>query len=192
MRVLVACEFTGTVREAFRARGHEAVSCDLEASEQPGPHYMGDVRDILDKGFDMMLAFPPCTYLTAAGARYWKDTPDEQEAALAFVQELMDAPIARIAIENPRGVIGTRIRKPDQTLQPWQYGHGESKMTCLWLKGLPLLRPTNIVDGREKRLANLSHSVTRSRDRSRTYQGIADAMADQWGAVSPQWEGFDA
>ena len=192
MRVLVACEFTGVVREAFRSRGHEAVSCDLEATEIPGPHYMGDVRDILDKGFDMMLAFPPCTYLSSAGARYWPRQQTEQAEALAFVRTLLDAPIRHIALENPRGIIGTAIRPPDQTLQPWQFGHGESKMTCLWLKGLPLLKPTDIVEGRDKRLAHLGQSVTRSRDRSRTYPGIAEAMAEQWGAIKPQWEGFES
>jgi site-specific DNA-cytosine methylase len=188
----VACEFTGVVREAFRARGHEAVSCDLEASEIPGPHYIGDVRDILDKGFDMMIAFPPCTYLSAAGSRWWSERPEQQDEALEFVRTLMDAPIPRIAIENPKGIIGTRIRKPDQTIQPWQYGHGETKMTCLWLKALPLLRPTNVVEGREQRMTKMSNSVTRSRDRSRTYPGIAEAMAEQWGAVTPQWTGFDS
>jgi site-specific DNA-cytosine methylase len=188
----VACEFTGVVREAFRARGHEAVSCDLEASEIPGPHYIGDVRDILDKGFDMMIAFPPCTYLSAAGSRWWSERPEQQDEALEFVRTLMDAPIPRIAIENPKGIIGTRIRKPDQTIQPWQYGHGETKMTCLWLKALPLLRPTNVVEGREQRMTKMSNSVTRSRDRSRTYPGIAEAMAEQWGAVTPQWTGLDS
>lgn len=192
MKVLVACEFTGVVREAFAARGHEAVSCDLEATEIPGPHYMGDVRDILDAGFDLMVAFPPCTYLTSAGARYWKYHDEEQAAALDFVRELLDAPIPHIALENPRGIIGTAIRPADQTLQPWQHGHGESKMTCLWLKGLPLLQPSNVVEGREKRLANLGQSVTRSRDRSRTYPGIAEAMAEQWGRIQPQWKGFES
>ena len=138
MRVLVACEFSGVVREAFRKRGHDALSCDLLRAEDNSPYHLQfDVRYAMQEVWDMLIAFPPCTHLAASGARWFKDKQAEQAAALAFIQHLMDAPIARIAIENPIGVISTRIRKPDQIIQPWQFGHGETKATCLWLKGLP-------------------------------------------------------
>src|SRR5215475_4318575 len=136
MRVLVACEFSGTVREAFRARGHDAVSCDLLPTERPGPHVTGDITPLLSGNWDLMVAFPPCTYLCASGAR-WHMRTDRQEQALRFVRLLMTCPIPRVAIENPVGVIGTRIRPADQVIQPWQYGHGETKSTCLWLRNLP-------------------------------------------------------
>jgi hypothetical protein len=181
MRVLVACEYSGTVRDAFRARGHDAMSCDLLPTERPGPHYQGDVFDIINDGWDLMIAHPPCTHLAVSGARWWKDKQAEQADALWFVRLLMAAPIPRIAIENPISKISTAIRKPDQIVQPWQFGHGETKATCLWLKGLPLLVPTNVVDGREARIHKMSPGPDRWKERSRTYQGIADAMASQWG-----------
>jgi hypothetical protein len=196
MRVLVACEYSGTVRDAFRRAGHDAMSCDLLPTEAPGPHYQGDVRDVLDDGWDLMVAHPPCTYLSVSGM-HWTTRglrdPQLTEDALTFVRLLMDAPIARIAIENPVSVISSRIRKPDQIVQPWMFGHDASKKTCLWLKGLPRLVPTavvapRIVNGR-KRWGNqtnsgqnkLPPSEDRWKIRSATYQGIADAMADQWG-----------
>ena len=182
MRILVACEYSGTVRDAFRALGHDAMSCDLLPTERPGPHYQGDVFDILDNGWDMMIAHPPCTHLAVSGARWWKDKREEQQQALSFVAMLMGVQsIPRIAIENPVSIISTAIRKPDQIVQPWQFGHGETKATCLWLKGLPKLVPTQVVDGREARIHMMSPSPDRWKERSRTYQGIADAMAAQWG-----------
>ncbi len=182
MRVLVACEYSGTVRDAFIARGHDAWSCDLLPTERPGPHYQEDVREIIaDMQWDLMIAHPPCTHLAVSGARWWKDKLFEQGEALDFVRFLMDAPIPRIAIENPISKISTAIRKPDQIIQPWQFGHGETKATCLWLKGLPKLVPTDIVDGREARIHKMPPSKDRWKERSRTYQGIADAMAAQWG-----------
>lgn len=184
MRVLVACEFSGVVREAFRRRGHDAFSCDLLPSETPSlRHIRGDVRDILGRRqrWDLMIAHPPCTYLAVSGARWFKDRRVEQEDALEFVRTLMEAPIPRIAIENPISVISSRIRKPDQIIQPWQFGHGEVKATCLWLKNLPHLVPTDIVEGRHARVHREPPSPTRWKNRSRTMQGIADAMAEQWG-----------
>ena len=180
MRVLVACEFSGIVRDAFRARGHDAWSVDLLPSERPGPHIEGDIFGALDDGWDLMVAHPPCTYLAVSGARWFKDRPQEMADALAFVQALMDAPIPRIAIENPVSVISSRIRKPDQIIQPWGFGHGETKATCLWLKNLPKLVPTAIVDGREARVHRMPPGPDRWRERSRTLPGIAAAMADQW------------
>ena len=182
MRVLVACEFTGTVRDAFRERGHDAVSCDLLPSEKPGPHITGDVLDHL-AGRDLIIAHPPCTYLCSSGARWFSGRRPEQEAALKFVRDIMGAPCDRIAVENPIGVMSTRIRKPTQIIQPWQFGHGETKATCLWLKNLPKLKPTNIVKGRETRIHKMPPGPNRGMDRSRTYQGLADAMADQWGRL---------
>lgn len=181
MRVLVACEYSGIVRDAFIRAGHDAISCDLLPTEVPGPHYQGDVMDIMGDGFDLMIAHPPCTHLAVSGARWFKDKQEEQAEALAFVQALMDAPIERIALENPVSVISTRIRKPDQIIQPWQFGHGETKATCLWLKGLPLLEPTKIVEGREARVHKMPPGPDRWKERSRTFTGIAEAMAQQWG-----------
>ena len=181
MRILIACEYSGTVRDAFRARGHDAMSCDLLPTERPGPHYQGSVFDILGDGWDMMIAHPPCTHLAVSGARWWKDKRAEQAEALDFVRALMAAPIPRIAIENPVSIISTAIRKPDQIIQPWQFGHGETKATCLWLTGLPKLVPTDVVAGREARIHKMPPSPDRWKERSRTYQGIADAMASQWG-----------
>jgi len=180
MRVLVACEFSGTVRDAFRKRGHDAISCDLLPTETPGAHYQGDVRDILGNGWDMMIAHPPCTHLAVSGARWFKDKQKEQEEALDFVRVLMAAPILMIAIENPISIISSKIRKPDQIIQPWQFGHGETKATCLWLKGMPKLIPTKIVEGRLAKVHRMPPSPNRWKERSRTYQGIADAMAEQW------------
>lgn len=182
MRVLVACEFSGTVRDAFRALGHNAWSCDLLPTEVPGPHFECDVRYILanSKPWDLMIAHPPCTHLAVSGARWFKDKQQEQADALEFVRALMDAPIPRICIENPVSVISSRIRKPDQTIQPWQFGHGEVKATCPWLKGLPKLQPTNIVEGREARVHRMPPGPDRWKERSRTFAGIAEAMASQW------------
>lgn len=185
-RVLVACEFSGVVRDAFRARGFDAVSCDLLPSERCGPHIQGDVRDVLAMGWDLLIAHPPCTYLAVSGARWFKGREAQQDEALAFVRELMNAPVDRIAIENPVSVISTRIRKPDQIVQPWMFGHPETKATCLWLKGLPLLEPTHVVSGRHGRVWRERPSPDRWKNRSRTYQGLADAMAAQWsGALLP-------
>ena len=181
MRVLVACEFSGVVRDAFRALGHGAVSCDLLPSEVPGPHIQGDVRDVLAHGWDLMVAHPPCTHLAVSGARWFKDKRVEQENALVFVRTLLEAPIGRIALENPVSVISSRIRRPDQIIQPWQFGHGETKATCLWLKGLPPMVPTNIVEGRQGRVHREPPGPDRWKNRSRTLPGIASAMAAQWG-----------
>lgn len=178
---MVACEFSGTVRDAFIAQGHDAVSCDLLPSERPGPHVEGDVLDLLADGWDLMVAHPPCTHLAVSGAAWFKYKQVEQVEALEFVRQLLAAPIPRIALENPVSVISTRIRKPDQTIQPWQFGHGETKRTCFWLKNLPKLMPTDIVEGREQRLHRLPPSPTRWKERSRTYAGVAAAMASQWG-----------
>lgn len=185
MKVLIACEYSGAVRDAFLARGHQAVSCDLLPSDSPGPHYKGDVRDLLNDFWDLMIAHPPCTHLAVSGARWFKDKQAEQAEALEFVRLLLDAPILRIALENPVSIISSRIRKPDQIIQPWQFGHGETKATCLWLKNLPKLQPTDIVEGREQRIHKLPPSPDRWKIRSETYRGIAEAMADQWGALQP-------
>ena len=187
MRVLIACEFSGIVRDAFAARGHDAWSCDLLPSDRPGQHLIMDAREAFGLynptalDWDLMVAFPPCTYLAVSGARWFEQRRPEQREAVAFVRALMRAPIEHIAIENPIGVLSTRIRKPDQIIQPWQFGHGETKATCLWLKNLPLLTPTNIVEGRHARVHREPPSPDRWKKRSRTYQGIADAMAEQWG-----------
>lgn len=181
MRVLIACEYSGAVRDAFRSYGHEAMSCDLLPTDVPGPHYQGDVRDILYDGWDLMIAHPPCTHLAVSGARWFKNKQAEQAEALDFVRLLLDAPVPRIALENPVSIISSRIRKPDQIIQPWQHGHGETKATCLWLKNLPPLTATNIVSGREPRVHRMAPSPDRWKERSRTYSGIAAAMAEQWG-----------
>ena len=184
LKVLVACEFSGVVRDAFRRRGHDAMSCDLLPTEVPGPHHQGNVLDILDQGWDLMIAHPPCTHLAVSGARWFKDKQAEQQEALQFVWDLLTAPIPRIALENPVSIISSRIRRPDQTIQPWQFGHGEVKRTCLWLSGLPKLQPTNVVEGREPRVWLMPPGPDRARERSRTYPGIADAMAEQWGDLT--------
>lgn len=184
MRVLVACEYSGTVREAFRARGHDVTSCDLLPADDASPHhYQGDVRDILNDGWDLMIAHPPCDHLAVSGARWFaqKRADGRQQAALDFVRLLLNVNIEKIAIENPVSIISSHIKKPSQCIQPWQFGHGETKKTCLWLKNLPLLVPTDIVEGRESRIHKLPPSPDRWKIRSKTYQGIADAMAAQWG-----------
>ena len=184
-RVLVACEFSGIVRDAFIRHGIDAISCDLLPSEIPGPHIQGDAIDAAYAlgPWRAMIAFPPCTHLAVSGARWFADKRAEQEEALDFVRDLLDAPIPAIALENPISIISTRIRKPDQIVQPWQFGHGETKATCLWLKGLPKLRATEIVDGRRPRVHHASPGPDRWKERSRTLQGIADAMAAQWGEL---------
>lgn len=181
MRVLIACEFSGIVRDAFLAHGHDAISCDLLPTEKPGPHYQGDVFDIIGDGFDLAICHPPCTHLCASGARWFKDKHVEQAEAIGFFLRLYNSPVGRICIENPIGIMSTRFRKPDQIIQPWQFGHGETKATCLWLKNLPMLVPTKIVDGREHRIHRMPSGLERWKERSRTYSGIAAAMAEQWG-----------
>ena len=183
MRVLIACEYSGAVRDAFINNGHDAMSCDLLPTDVDGPHYQGDVFDVINDGWDLMIAHPPCTHLAVSGARWFKDKVEEQKEALEFVQRLMDAPINKIAIENPISIISSRIRKPDQIIQPWMFGHGETKATCLWLKGLPKLFATDVVEGREAKIHKMSPGPNRWKERSKTYQGIATAMANQWGAV---------
>jgi hypothetical protein len=198
MRILIACESSGRTRDAFLARGHDAISCDFLPTDSAGPHYQGDVRDILEHGWDLMVAHPPCTYLSVSGMHWTKRgrrDPKLTDDALEFVRLLMAAPIRRIAIENPVSVISSRIRKPDQIIMPYQFGHDASKKTCLWLKNLPPLRPTNFVEPRiingRPRWANqtdtgqnkLPPSKDRWKLRSETYAGISDAIADQWGTL---------
>jgi len=183
LRVLIACEFSGTVRRAFRALGHDAFSCDLLTAEDGSEfHIQGDAVGAASRGWDLMIAHPPCTHLAVSGARWFKDKQTEQAEALDFVRDLLDAPIPHIALENPVSIISSRIRKPDQIVQPWQFGHGETKATCLWLKNLPKLVPTSIVEGREARIHKMPPSPDRWKERSRTFEGIAQAMAEQWGA----------
>lgn len=186
MRILVACEYSGRVRDAFRARGFDAWSCDLLPTDgDPRWHIQGDaLQAAYGQPWACMVAFPPCTDLSLSGARYWaeKQADGRQARALAFVRALMDAPIVHIALENPVGKISTSIRKPDQVFQPWQFGHGEKKRTCLWLKNLPKLTPTNVVDGREQRVLWMGPTADRAKLRSLTYEGVAQAMADQWGS----------
>lgn len=187
MRVLIACEFSGAVRDAFIRKGHDAVSCDLLPTESPGPHIQGDALKAMRlQRWDMMIAHPPCTHLAVSGARHFaaKRADGRQQAALEFVQRLLDAPIPRICLENPISIISTAIRKPDQIIQPWQFGYGETKATCLWLKNLPPLVPTNIVDGREARVHRMPPGPNRWKERSRTFLGIAEAMAEQWGSIA--------
>ena len=196
MKILIACEFSGTVRDAFAKLGHDAWSCDLEPSETPGQHYQGDVMDIIADGWDLMIAHPPCTHLAVSGARHFeqKRKDGRQQQGIDFFMQIINAPIARMAVENPVGIMSTMYRKPDQIIQPWEYGHEATKSTCLWLKGLPLLKPTNIVSKGEfvtfpsgKRMskwyADSSKNSPKQREkvRNKTFQGIADAMAEQWG-----------
>lgn len=198
MKILIACEQSGTVRDAFIAAGHDAMSCDILPSDKPGPHYQGDVLDVLGDGWDMMISHPPCTYLATSGLHWNKRRPEraqQTEDALRFVREFLVADIKHIALENPIGCISSRIRKPDQIIQPWMFGHDASKATCLWLKNLPLLCETDLVEPRlvdgKRRWANqtdsgqnrLPPSADRAKIRSVTYQGIADAMAAQWGSL---------
>lgn len=181
MKILIACEFSGIVRDAFSALGHDAWSCDLLPSEKPGKHIQTNVLDILHDGWDLMVAHPPCTHLAVSGARWFKEKQTEQLEALLFVRTLLEAPIEKIALENPISIISSKIRKPNQIIQPWQFGHGETKATCLWLKNLPLLKPTKIVSGRVPVVHYMPPGPNRWKDRSRTYEGIAKAMACQWG-----------
>lgn len=186
MRVLVACEFSGIVRDAFKRKGHCAISCDLLPTEAEGNHYQGDVLEYIEvysKDTDLMIAHPDCTHLAVSGARWFKDKQKEQKEAIKFFMDLINAPIERICVENPVSIMSTVYRKPDQYIQPWMFGHGETKKTGLWLKNLPLLKSTNIVDGREGRVWKLPPSENRWKERSRTLQGIADAMAEQWGVT---------
>ena len=184
MKVLVACEYSGRVRDAFTAKGHDAISCDLLETEVLGKHYKGDIKDIIYDGFDLMIAHPPCTHLAVSGSRHFWRKEKEQKEALDFVRFLMDAPIKRWCLENPVSVISSKIRPSDQTIQPYMFGHGETKATCFWLKNLPLLKPTKYVEGREPRVWLEPPGPDRWKNRSRTYQGIADAMAEQWGDES--------
>ena len=184
MKVLVACEYSGRVRDAFRQHGHDAWSCDiLECEANSTYHYQGPVEDILNDGWDLMVAHPPCTHLAVSGSRHFpeKIADGRQQQALDFVRLLMNAPIERWAIENPISVISSAIRKPDQIIQPWEYGHGEVKATCLWLKNLPKLVPTNCVEGREERIHKMPPGPDRWKERSRTFEGVAQAMGEQWG-----------
>ena len=184
LNILVGCEYSGVVRDAFIAKGHNAISCDLLTSERPGPHYQGDIFELIrSQHFDRMIVFPPCTHLAVSGARHFaaKRASGVQQEAIEFVRKLLNVDIEEIALENPVGIISSQIRKPDQIIQPWMFGHGETKATCLWLKNLPPLIPTNIVEGREARIHRMPPGPNRWRERSRTYQGVADAMAAQWG-----------
>lgn len=192
MKVLIACEYSGVVRDAFIAKGHEAISCDLLPTEAPGPHYEGSVFDIIDYPFDLMVAHPPCTHLSVSGSRHFaaKKMDGRQYAGASFFMKLVrrSKHIPMTAIENPVCIMSTLYRKPDQIIQPWQFGHGETKATCLWLKGLPLLEPTEIVEGRENRIHKMPPSKDRGKLRSATYQGIADAMGAQWGQAQDKFE----
>lgn len=183
MKVLIACEYSGIVRDAFLERGHDAWSCDILPTESPGPHIQGDVLEILNDGWDLMIAHPPCTHLAVSGARWFKEKQKDgrQQKAIHFFMTLVNAPILKTCIENPVSIMSSKYRKPNQIIQPWQFGHGETKKTCLWLKGLPPLMHTNIVDGREQRVWKMAPSPDRWKERSRTYRGIGEAMATQWG-----------
>jgi site-specific DNA-cytosine methylase len=183
MKILIACEYSGIVRDAFLKMGHEAISCDLLPTDSPGPHYQGDVFDLINYPWDLMIAHPPCTHLSVSGARHFEAKREDgrQQSAVSFFMTLAKSDIPRIAIENPVCIMSSLWRKPDQTIQPWQFGHGETKATCLWLKNLPKLQPTEIVDGREQRIHKMPPSPDRWKERSKTFQGIADAMAEQWG-----------
>ena len=183
MKILVACEFSGIVRDAFRAKGHDAISCDVLPTESEGPHYQGDIQDILYNKWDMILAFPPCTHLASSGARWFKEKQKDgrQQQGIDFFNLFTNLDCPKVMIENPVGIMSTHYRKPDQIIQPWQFGHGETKAICLWLKRLPRLKPTNIVESREPRIWYMSPGPDRARERSRFFQGIAKAMEEQWG-----------
>jgi hypothetical protein len=185
VRVLIGCEESGVVRDAFLALGHEAMSCDLEPTRSPGPHYQGDVFDVIDYPWDLAILHPPCTHTSVSGAKHFaeKRMDGRQQAAVSFFMALVrrSAHIPMVCLEQPVSIISTLYRKPDQTIQPWMFGHGETKATCLWLKGLPLLTPTDIVEGREARIHKMAPGPNRARERSATYAGIANAMASQWG-----------
>jgi site-specific DNA-cytosine methylase len=182
MKILVACEQSGRVRDAFKALGHDAWSCDILPTDSLGQHLQCDITTVLNNGWDMIIAFPPCTDLCVSGAKWFaaKRASGQQQRAIDLFMAIANAPCERIAIENPIGIMSTQWRKPDQIIQPWQFGHGETKATCLWLKNLPPLKPTNIVEGREQRIWKMAPSPTRAKDRSLTFQGIAHAMATQW------------
>lgn len=185
MRILVACEESQTVTKEFRELGHEAWSCDIIpcSGGYPEWHIHGDVLPLLNEEWDMIIAFPPCTHLACSGARWFREkrADGRQKEAIDFFMAIANSPCPKLAIENPIGIMSTEWKKPDQIIQPWQFGHGETKGTCLWLRGLPKLLPTNIVDGREARIHKMGRSKDRSKRRSKTYAGIAKAMADQWG-----------
>ena len=183
MKVLIACEYSGRVRDAFIGGGHDAMSCDLLPTDAPGPHYQGDVRDVLHYPWDLMIAHPPCTDLAVSGAKHFegKRLMGRQQASASFFMALAKSGIPRIAIENPVCIMSSLWRKPDQVIQPWMFGHGETKATCLWLINLPPLKPTQIVDGRENRIHRMPPSADRWKLRSATYPGVAQAMAQQWG-----------
>ena len=183
MKVLVACEYSGTVRDAFISAGHDALSCDLLPTDVEGPHYQGDVFDLAGYPWDLVIAHPPCTHLAVSGARHFaeKTANGSQQVAAAFFIRLAEWDCPRVVVENPVCVMSTLYRKPDQIIQPWQFGHGETKATCLWLRGVPPLVPTDVVEGREARVHKMPPSPDRWKKRSKTYQGIADAMATQWG-----------
>jgi hypothetical protein len=184
MRILVACERFGRVRNAFNALGHDAWSCDLEPDVDGSPfHYRQDVVDLLPYEWDMIIAFPPCTRLCSSGAWTWAKHHQQQIDAIEFFMRFANHPCPKIAIENPIGIMSSVWRKPDQIIQPWMFGHGETKATCLWLKGLPKLVPTNVVEGRRPRVAMMAPGPNRAAERGKTYQGIADAMAQQWGTI---------
>ena len=185
MRVLVACEFSGIVRDAFIRNGHEAISCDLLPTESPGPHYQGDVFDIIDDEWDLMIAHPPCTDLCISGARWFKEkiADGRQQQGIDFFLRISEAGIKKKVIENPVGIMSKKFRKPDQILQPWMFGHPETKATCLWLEKVNKLIPTGVVEGREPRIHRLPPTRDRGKLRSITYKGIAEAMADQWGGI---------
>lgn len=198
MKVLIACEFSGTVRDAFSKLGHDAWSCDLEPTQTEGNHHQGDMFHIVNDGWDLIIAHPPCTHLAVSGARHFekKRADGRQQQGVDFFMRVVNIDVPRLAVENPIGIMSTIYRKPDQIIQPYEYGHGTTKATCLWLKGLPLLKPTNIVDKGEvvtfasgKRMSKWfyesSHLPPKQRERMRnkTFQGIADAMAEQWGAL---------
>jgi len=181
-RVLIACEFSGIVREEFKKLGFDAWSCDLLPSDIPGQHIQDDVLKHLE-GWDLIIAHPPCTHLAVSGARWFKNKIEEQKEALEFVNKLLNAPCEYIALENPISIISSKIKKPNQIIQPWQFGHGETKATCLWLKNLPNLKPTKIVEGRENKIWKMPPSKNRWKLRSLTYLGIAKAMAEQWSKI---------
>jgi site-specific DNA-cytosine methylase len=181
VNILIACEFSGIVREAFNKKGHDAWSCDLFPTDIEGKHIQSDISNVLRWNWDLMIAHPPCTHLAVSGARWFKDKQEEQKEAINFFMKLVNAPIKKICVENPVSIMSTKYRKPDQIIQPWQFGHGETKATCLWLKNLPLLQPSTIVEGRENRIHKMPPSKDRGKLRSITYQGIADAMVEQWG-----------
>lgn len=183
MRVAVLCEFSGVVRDAFLRRGHDAISCDLLPTESPGPHIQGDLRDYDWSGYDLVIAHPPCTHLSSSGARWFEEKRRDgrQAQAVEFFMACVNLPVPRIAVENPVGIMSSQYRKPNQIIQPWQFGHPETKATCLWLKGLPKLTPTEIVDGRLAKCHREPPGPDRWKIRSLTYTGIAEAMAEQWG-----------